>query len=123
MTTQRLIAAALAAFAAASAVPIALAQLDFAGLLNAFDIHGGDAPAALRVLAGVSGFGTVAVAAAAVVGSALTILGAAAARMVIIASACAGLLTATVLWIPTAVVLGSAACLLPEPGRPAPAAA
>jgi hypothetical protein len=34
MTTDRIVATALAAFASASAVPLGLAQLDFAGLFS-----------------------------------------------------------------------------------------
>jgi hypothetical protein len=55
MTSTRLAAAALAAFGAASAIPIPLAQLDFAGIVDAFDIDAGDSPDALLVIAGIGG--------------------------------------------------------------------
>jgi hypothetical protein len=38
MTGNRLAAAALVALGTASAIPIPLAQLDFAGVMNVFDI-------------------------------------------------------------------------------------
>ena len=47
LTPNRLAAAALAALGAASAMPIPLAQLDFAGLFNAFNIDSGGSPQAL----------------------------------------------------------------------------
>ena len=53
MTTDRIVATALAAFGAASAIPLGLAQLDFAGLFNAVNIDAGDTPPAVRALAGV----------------------------------------------------------------------
>jgi NCAIR mutase (PurE)-related protein len=87
MTAQRILASALGALGAVSAVPLALAQLDFAGVVNAFDIHAGDAPHAVLVFAGVSG--------------ALTCL-----------VAIAGLVRATILWIPTGLAIGAAAVLL-----------
>jgi hypothetical protein len=43
--------------------------------------------------------------------------------MVVLTSACAGLLTATVLWIPTAITLGAAASLVAVPPGPAAASA
>src|SRR5215210_358661 len=103
MSGNRTAAAALAAFGAASAIPIPLAQLDFAGLFNAFDIDNGDAPRALLVMAGVGGVLTVAV---------LALTGAPAARNVLVAAALAGLVTATPLWLPAGVVIGAAAMLL-----------
>jgi hypothetical protein len=67
----RLVAAALAAFGAASAVPLALAQLDFAGYFNAFDIDAGDTPPGVLVLAAVGSVLTCVVIAAAFLGAAL----------------------------------------------------
>ena len=46
LRANRLATAALAALGAASAIPIPLAQLDFAGLLNVFHIDHGDSPRA-----------------------------------------------------------------------------
>src|SRR5438093_12207479 len=53
LSAARLAAAALATLGAASAIPIPLAQLDFAGLVNVFHIDNGDSPRALLVIAGV----------------------------------------------------------------------
>jgi hypothetical protein len=108
----RIAAGALAAFGAASAIPIPLAQLDFAGLINAFNIDSGDSPRALLVMAGVGGFLTIAVLAVAFAGAALALAGASTARPLLIAAALAGLATAMPLWIPAGVVIGAAAMLL-----------
>ena len=122
MNSNRIGAAALAAFGAASAIPIPLAQLDFAGLFNAFDIDNGDSPPALVVMAGVGGVLTFAVLGLALAGAALALTGATAARTVLVAAAIAGLVTAMPLWIPAGVVIGAAALLLREPtDAPAPA--
>jgi len=118
MTANRIAAAGLAAFAAASAVPIPLAQLDFAGLVNVFDIDSGDSPHALRVVMEIGGFATIAVLVLALVGAGLALAGARAARPVLVTAALAGLLTAMPFWIPAAVVLGTAAYLA---GRDDPA--
>lgn len=115
MTESRMVAAALAAFGAASAIPIPLAQLDFAGLVNAFDIDSGDSPRALLVMAGVGGILTIAVLALAFAGAGLALAGAPAARPLLIAAALAGLVTAMPLWIPAGVVIGAAAILLGQP--------
>ena len=112
MSTNRIIAATLAAFGATSAIPIPLAQLDFAGFFNAFDIDHGDSPQALLVIAGVGGILTFAVLGLAFVGAGLALTGAPAARGVLIAAALAGLVTAMPLWIPAGVVIGAAAMLL-----------
>jgi hypothetical protein len=112
LTANRIAAAALAAVGAASAIPIPLAQLDFAGLVNAFNIDSGDSPAALLVLAGVGGILTFAVVGLAFVGAGLALTGAPAARIVLIAAALAGFVTAMPLWIPAGVVIGAAAMLL-----------
>jgi hypothetical protein len=51
LTANRIAAGALAALGAASAIPIPLAQLDFAGLFNVFNIDSGDSSRALLVIA------------------------------------------------------------------------
>jgi hypothetical protein len=109
MNENRIAAAALAAFGAASAIPIPLAQFDFAGLVNAFDIDSGDSPRALLVMAGVGGFLTAAVLALAFAGAGLALAGAPAARPLLITAALAGLVTAMPLWLPAGVVIGAAA--------------
>ena len=111
MSPNRLAATALAAFAAVSAIPIPLAQLDFAGLFDVFDIHAGDTPAPLLVVAGIGGVLTICVVALAFAGAALALVGARSARMALAAAALAGLVTAFLLWIPVAVLLGAAAAL------------
>jgi uncharacterized membrane protein len=117
LTTNRIAAAGLAAFGAASAIPIPLAQLDFAGLFNAFNINSGDSPRALLVIAGVGGILTIAVVVLAFVGACLAFTRARAARNVLIAAALAGLVTAMPLWIPAGVVIGAAAVLLGQPSN------
>lgn len=112
MNGNRLAAAALAAFGAASAISIPLAQLDFAGLWNVFGIDAGDSPRALRIIVGVAGILTIAVVAAAFVGAALAALGHPAARTVLVAAALAGLVTAMPLWVPAGIVIGAAALVL-----------
>lgn len=112
MPDNRILAAALAAFGAASAIPIPLAQLDFAGVINAFNIESGDAPDVLLVMAGVGGFLTMAVLGLAFLGAGLALVGNPAARIVLITAALAGLVTAMPLWVPAGVVLGAAAVLL-----------
>jgi hypothetical protein len=69
LTASRLAAAALAALGTASAIPIPLAQLDFAGLINVFNLDAGGSPQALHVIAGVGGVLTLAVLALALAGS------------------------------------------------------
>jgi hypothetical protein len=115
MIGNRIAAAALAALGAASAIPIALAQLDFAGVINVFNIDGGDSPHALILIAGVGGTLTFAVLALAFVGAGLAFAGIAAARDVLIAAALAGLVTAMPFWIPAGVVIGAAALILGKP--------
>lgn len=112
MTGNRLAAAALAALGAASAIPIPLAQLDFAGVWNVFNIDSGDSPRALQVIMGVGGVLTIAVLAVAFVGAALAASGHPTARAVLVAAALAGLVTAMPLWIPAGVLIGAAAILL-----------
>jgi hypothetical protein len=111
MTGNRLAAATLAALGAASAIPIPLAQLDFAGLVNVFDIDAGDSPHALHVIAGVGGALTIGVLVLAFAGAALAAAGHPAARVVLVVAALAGLVTAMPLWVPAGVVIGAAAFL------------
>ncbi len=111
------IAAVLAALGAASGIPIALAQLDFAGVLNVFDIDAGDSPQALRVLVGVGGSLTFGVLALAFLGAGLALTRPSAARGVLIAAALAGLVTAMPVWLPTGAVIGGAALLLGSEAR------
>ena len=112
LPVNRIAAGALAALGAASAIPIPLAQLDFAGFFNVFNIDSGDSPAALLVIAGVGGILTVAVVALAFAGAVLAFTGAPSARKVLVAAALAGLVTAMPLWIPAGVVIGGAAHIL-----------
>ena len=112
LSANRIAAAALAALGAASAIPIPLAQLDFAGLINVFNIDHGDSPRALLVIAAVGGVLTFAVLALALAGSFLAATGARSARTLLIAAALAGLVTAMPLWIPAGVLIGAAALLL-----------
>jgi hypothetical protein len=123
MSFNRIAAAALASFGAASAIPIPLAQLDFAGLVNAFDIDSGDSPRALLIMAGVGGFLTIAVLGLAFAGAGLALAGAPTARALLITAALAGLVTAMPLWVPAGIVIGAAAILLGQPSEgPAPRA-
>jgi hypothetical protein len=120
-SANRIAAAALAALGAASAIPIPLAQLDFAGLINVFNIDHGDSPHALLVIAAVGGMFTFAVLALALTGSFLAATGARSARTLLIVAALAGLVTAMPLWIPAGVLIGAAALLLgPDLDRPTP---
>jgi hypothetical protein len=111
-SATRIAAAALAALGAASAIPIPLAQLDFAGLIDVFNIDHGDAPHALLVIAAVGGTLTFAVLALALAGSFLAATGTRSARTLLIVAALAGLVTAMPLWIPAGVLIGAAALLL-----------
>jgi hypothetical protein len=112
LTGNRIAAGALAALGAASAIPIPLAQLDFAGLFNAFNIDSGDSPRAVLVIAGAGGILTSAVVALAFAGAALALRGAPSARKILVTAALAGLVTAMPLWIPAGVVIGAAALML-----------
>jgi hypothetical protein len=112
LTANRVAAGALAALGAASAIPIPLAQLDFAGLFNAFNIDSGDSPRALLVIAGVGGILTIAVIALAFGGAALALTGAPSARKILAAAALVGLVTAMPLWIPPGVLIGAGALIL-----------
>lgn len=113
---NRIAAGALAALGAASAIPIPLAQLDFAGFFNVFNIDSGDSPAGLLVIAGVGGILTAAVVALAFAGAVLAFTGGPSARRVLVAAALAGLVTAMPLWIPAGVVIGAAALILGQSG-------
>jgi hypothetical protein len=115
MTVNRLAAAALAALGAASAAPIPLAQLDFAGLVDVFHIDNGDSPTALLVIVAIGGVLTIGILALAFTGAFLAATGAASARTVLIAAALVGLVTAMPLWIPAGVLIGVAALLLGPP--------
>jgi hypothetical protein len=117
MSDNRIAAAALAVFGAASAIPIPLAQFDFAGLVNVFDIDSGDSPRALLIMAGLGGFLTIAVLALALAGAGLALAGAPTARALLITAALAGLVTAMPLWIPAGIVIGAAAILLGQPSK------
>jgi hypothetical protein len=117
LTWNRAAAAALAALGAASAIPIPLAQLDFAGLINTFNIDSGDSPRALLVIAGIGGALTIGVLVLTFAGAALALAGAPAARTVLIAAALAGLITAMPLLMPAGVLIGTAALLLGRPGE------
>ena len=75
-------AGALAALGAASAIPIPLAQLDFAGFFNVFNIDSGDSSRALLVIAAVGGVLTTAVVALALTGAVLAFTGARSARTI-----------------------------------------
>ncbi|HWM74882.1 MAG TPA: hypothetical protein VNQ53_14130 [Nocardioides sp.] len=108
---QQLAAASVAFLGAAQAVPIPLAQLDFAGAFNAFNIDHGDSPQALLVMAAVGGVLTCAVIVLAFVGAILLFVGSEHGRPVLIGAAVAGLATAFPLWVPTAVILGVAALI------------
>jgi hypothetical protein len=124
MTGNRLAAAALAALGAASAIPIPLAQLDFAGFWNVFNIDSDDSPHALHVVMGVGGVLTIAVLTLAFVGAALAASGHRSARAVLIAAALSGLVTAMPLWVPAGIVIGAAALVLGHAhGRPQPMSA
>ena len=117
MTTtidRRLIAAALAAFVAANALLLALAQLDFAGVLNVLNIDGNDSATALRLFAGASGVGSIGVAVGAATGAVQAATGASSARGILEVTAIAGFATATILWFPSAAMLGAALALLPR---------
>ena len=122
MPGHRIAAAALAALGAASAIPIPLAQLDFAGWINVFRIDSGDSPHALILIASVGGTLTFVVLALAFVGAGLAFAGVPAARAILIAAALAGLVTAFPFWIPAGVVIGAAALILGNPtGQPSAA--
>jgi hypothetical protein len=124
MPTHRFAAAALAAFAAATAVPLGLAQLDFAGIVTFVGIDHGDTPSGVLVFAGVSGIATLVLSVVALAGAALALVEPRRGRKTVVAVALGGLVSATIFWIPQAVMLAAAAFILRD-GEPAqrPAAA
>ena len=109
---QSLTAAGLAALGTASAVPIPLAQLDFAGVINPFNIDHGDTPQPVLVIVGVAGLLTIGVIGLALAGVVLTLTNSASAQPVLVTAAVAGLFTAMPGWIPVGIVLGAAALVL-----------
>ncbi len=119
MTTQRLAVSALGIGGATLGIPIGLAQLDFAGILNFVNIDSGDSPTALLVIAGISGFGTLALAAVGLVGGALAFTDLVWARRLLLVAALGGIVSATIFWLAPGVALGAAAMLAQERGRAA----
>lgn len=117
MATERLIASLLAAFGAASGIPLALAQLDFAGVIGVFGVDSGDARPGLRVVAAIGGALTLCVVAAVLAGIALCLVGAPSARIVLVAAALAGFASALLLWLPAALAILAAAYVLDSPGQ------
>lgn len=116
MTINRIAAAALAALGAAVAIPIPLAQLDFAGVINVFNIGSGGSPRALVVIAAAGGVLTFVVLATALAGAVLAATGARPARAVLLTAAVAGFVTALPIWLPAGVVIGAAALLTEHSG-------
>lgn len=119
MTGDRVVAALLATLGATSGIPLALAQLDFAGVVDVFGIDHGDARNGLRVIAAIGGILTLCVVAGALVGAALCLVGAGTARVTLVAAALAGFATALLLWLPAALAILTAAYLLDDPGHEA----
>ncbi len=111
MNGTRLAAAALAALGAASGLPLALAQLDYAGIINLFGVDPGDTPHAVVVLAGIGGVLTLCVIAIALLGAGLCIAGSNTARPLLIAAAIAGFATALMFWLPAGIAIGAGAVL------------
>jgi hypothetical protein len=109
---QSLTAAGLAALGTASAIPIPLAQLDFAGVINPFHIDHGDTPQSVLVIVGVAGLLTIGVIGLALAGVVLTLTSSTSAQPVLITAAVAGLFTALPGWIPVGIVLGAAALVI-----------
>lgn len=116
MTIKRIAAAALAALGAAVAIPIPLAQLDFAGVINVFNIESGGSPRALVAIAAAGGVLTSAVLVTALAGAVLAATGARPARAVLLTAAVAGFVTALPIWLPAGVVIGAAALLTEHSG-------
>ncbi|MET7283702.1 hypothetical protein ABZS29_36070 [Kribbella sp. NPDC005582] len=110
-TSQRLLAATLATFGIVSAIPIPLAGLDFAGVLDVFGIDGGDSPRGVVGLVIAAAVLTIAVLGLACVGVVLAALGSAAARPILMVAALAGVVTALASWLPAGLLLGLAAYL------------
>jgi hypothetical protein len=116
MTINRIAAAAPAALGVAIAIPIPLAQLDFAGVVNVFNIQSGGSPRALVVIAAAGGVLTFAVLVTALAGAVLAATGARPARALLLTAAVAGFVTALPIWLPAGVLLGAAALLTDCPG-------
>ncbi len=114
MTTQRLAVSALGIGGATLGIPIGLAQLDFAGILNFANVDSGDSPTALLVIAGVSGFGTLALALVGLVAGALAVTDLVWARRLLLVAALGGIVSATIFWLAPGVALGAAAVLARE---------
>lgn len=112
MTTDRLIASVLALLGSLGGIPLALAQLDFAGVVNVFEIDHGDVSAGLLVIAGVGGTLTALVVMIGLIGVGLCLAGSALARPLLLVAAVAGFASALLLWLPTALALGAAVHLL-----------
>lgn len=112
MSTDRLVAGTLAILGALAGIPLALAQLDFAGVVDAFEIDHGEAPAGVLVLAAIGGTITVVVVALGLAGAALCFVGSPGARPLLIVAAVAGFASALMLWLPAALALGAAVHLL-----------
>ena len=108
-TPQSLAAGGLAALGTASAIPIPIAQLDFAGIINTFNIDNGDTPHAVLVIVGVAGILTIGVIGLALAGVVLTLTGSTSAQPVLVTAAVAGLFTAMPGWVPVGILLGAAA--------------
>jgi hypothetical protein len=114
LASQRLPSAALATIGIVAAIPIPLAGLDFAGVLDIFRISPGDTPGAVLAIVAVAAILTVGVLVLAAAGVAMTLAGSPRARVLLIAAAIAGIVTAMPAWLPTAALLGVAAFLVTE---------
>ncbi|MFN8224741.1 MAG: hypothetical protein U0R50_16020 [Gaiellales bacterium] len=112
LATDRLVAGVLAALGALAGIPLVLAQLDFAGVVDVFSIEHGDVAHGLIVLATIAAAATGTIVAAGLAGAALCLAGSAYARPVLTAVAIAGFATALMLWLPIALTLGAAVHLL-----------
>lgn len=108
------VAAALGVLGASSSLPLALAQLDLAGVVDVFGITT-DAPHGLLVLAGVAGALTLGVVALGLAGAALAAARRPGARLALATAAVTGFATALALWLPAAAAFGAAAWLAEEP--------
>lgn len=111
------VAVALALLAFLAGIPLVLAQLDFAGVLDVFAIET-DSPHAVLVLAAVGGSLTLADLLVALAAALLALNGSPLARPLLLAAAVAGFATALMLWLPCAVVLVAAAATLPSDRPP-----
>lgn len=127
-TSQRLVAAALAALAVVSAVPIPLAGLDFAGIVDVFHIDGGDVSRGVVTVVTGAAVLTIGILLLACAGIVLAATGSRAARPVLLIAAAAGIVTAMAAWLPAGLLLGVAAHLVEKEApanmtRPQPAQA